>query len=49
METDAPYLKDQSPLGVINSAKGVVEKNQMPVNDLVRVCNKNVVRLYILF
>ena len=49
VETDSRYLKDQSPLGVINSAKGVAEKIQMPVNDLVRVCNKNVVRLYNLF
>lgn len=46
IETDAPYLHKPNPWFVYHVAEGAAQYFNMTANELTRVCNKNVARLY---
>ena len=46
LETDAPYFDEKQPVTVYDVAVGAARKIGMTVDELVRVCNRNVARLY---
>lgn len=45
LETDSPYLANE-PMCVYDIAEGVARYFGMTTKELIRVCNKNVARLY---
>lgn len=46
LETDADYLGEKNPWCVYNVAVRVAQYLDMPLNKLVKLCNKNAARLY---
>ena len=46
LETNAPYNEEKEPLNVYKIAEEVASKTGMTLNDLVRICNMNAVKLY---
>lgn len=46
METDAPYFAEREPIDVYKVALGVSRETGLTLQELVKVCNRNVAELY---